>query len=152
MSKLDNYDIIAATASEKAEAKLRGHIKQIKHSQQAAANLATAFVGQVEFDGLVADAYLLVQNTPGVGETMTVDVLRNGSSVMLSGTPYTISVTATDTTMQVPLLGLLDPALLGDATGDVYTVTRAYTAGGAAAPIGATTLVIERSTRHYVKQ
>lgn len=145
MSK-PKFDELATSLMDMAAAKQIGKQEQLKHFQAAAADATEDPLGQVGFDGCIGDAYVLVGTACGAGESMTVDLLKNGVSVLTA--VLTIDAT-TDTLNQIPLP--IDPALASFLAGDVFTTTRDYTAGGTPTPMANTTVVVEPSLKSYYR-
>lgn len=103
-----------------------GLLHQIKHQQLTAASASAQLMGIATHAGKVNNLFYVIQEEFASGESMTLDVLRNGTSILQGG-----AVTLDDTTdvgarVGLPLLdGMADIAI-----GDFITVTRVYTAGG----------------------
>jgi len=70
--------------TEKSRAKLIGHLNKARRTQDAAAT-ATLQLWIADFDGVLGDAHAAVGATAAAGESMVVDLLKNGVSV-LTGT------------------------------------------------------------------
>ena len=144
MSFINGYQDLETPFSEKTYAKLVGKLER-KTSLQLTAASATIYVWTATFNGVIADLGLSLSAVPATGESIVVDVLKNGASV-LTGT-YTVNPT-TGASKFVDLFLVLDPTKTGFAPGDVYTVSRVYTAGSTpAAPSSA--LLVEPSVKHW---
>lgn len=115
---------------------VRAVIDQIKSKQGIAADLEDVSV--VDAAGDVQWVEFLVEAAAASGESMVLDVLRDGVSILDDG-PFTYD----DTTGEPGVIVRL-PAIPGThlAVGEVLTISRDYTAGGAATPIGANTVMI----------
>lgn len=127
----------------KSVAKIEGRIEHFRNSQGTAASLAASVLGVVDSATReIVDAQFTQNALCAAGESMTLDILKNGTSVLLSA-PLTIDSTVTS--LQTDLYPLIDPAKRSLAIGDVLTCTRVYTAGGGATPMGGNVVVIEQS-------
>jgi len=107
-----------------------------KHTQAVAANLAAAFIWTAEFDGIMDEVVAQTHGAPAAGESMTFDVLKNGVSILKS----VITLDSTDTTLND--FGKIDPDKATFKAGDIFTVTRVYTAGGGPTPMTDTVVII----------
>ena len=142
MSKLVGVDFIGSIDA--TSHRIIGNINKKSFYQAVAAALAASVLWQADFDGTIGDGYVVVGTAPAAGESMTVDILRNGSSILLS--VLTIDSTV-DITKQIQ--AKLDPTKTAFKVGDIFTCTRGYTAGGGPTPMAKTTVFIEPSTRSY---
>lgn len=125
--------------------KIMGHILAKKSEQLAAAALATSLMtgGVITQRQVVQDLYALFGVAFGAGESLTIDVLVNGATI-LNATLVLDSTQTPDT--QIPFV--LSAAFIAAGKvlnpGDRVQVTRTYTAGGApTAPVN--TVVLEAS-------
>lgn len=128
--------------------RLMGVILRMQHPQAAAASASASLLGVVTQSGELRSLTVLSAAIAASGESMTIDVLKNGVSIMLGGTPFTINATtvpAGDVRKQKELKALVDPAKLSFLAGDILTVTRVYTAGGGPTPMTATVVIAEIS-------
>ena len=102
-------------------------------SEQSVAADATLFVDRacpVDRAGNVMEAYYIQAAVAAAGESMSIDLQKNGVTVLTA--PLVVDDTdAPGTRIPLPLSGDVDLA-----PGDVLTVVRDYTAGGGATPIG----------------
>lgn len=143
MSKLGFDPDFNTPHTEKAVARVIGHIEQATHSQAVAATLAANFAWIATFAGILGEVYAVTAATAGAGESMVYDVLKNGVSILTS----TLTVnTASGSKKQIPLA--IDPTKRSFVAGDVFTVARTYTAG-TATPIGANAVVLEPTVQAY---
>lgn len=100
---------------------------------QGAPATATVDVGLVQQASVIGDLYLLAHKTAAAGESLVIDVLVNGVSVLTARFTY-------DATQpkgkQVSLKSLLAGAPVHMAPGDLVQVAFAYTPGGSPALYG----------------
>ena len=118
---------------------LLGHMHAAKSEQLAAADLAGSLMagGIAKHAGKVNSIFVQTSVVCGAGESMDIDVLKNGASILTA--PYTIDdTTPINTQIDLPLV--LDTEV---AIGDVLTATRNYTAGGTATPMTSTLVQVE---------
>lgn len=146
MSTLSFAQDLNTPFTDRAVARIIGHIEQSRSTQVTAATSASDVLWHASFEGQVNDLYLLVQTKPGAGESMVYDVKKNGTSI-LTGT-FTLNSDVSSTSQQISLKGLLDLTKVGFKPGDVFTVARTYTAGDTPAPLGVNTVVIEPSNTY----
>lgn len=144
MSTLKNKDFHSPMNSATIR-KIVGHLNKIQHEQAVAADAtASVFVGggPLKQSGVIEDIYFISSIVAGAGESMTIDVLRNGVSI-LTGV-YTFNATAPNAPdKQVSFKSLLTPAGRALNVGDVITVTRDYTVGGTPTPMAHNAVVLE---------
>lgn len=139
MSKITAHDMPQMAG--KAAARLVQKLHAQKNYQGAAANLAGSAIWQADHDGQIGDAEVLLGTASAAGESMTVDILKNGTSIMTGGTPVTIA--ASSAKGSYDLWSAIDPAKRGYVVGDLFTCSRVYTAGGTPTPMKDTTVIIE---------
>jgi hypothetical protein len=122
--------------------RLLGQFHAARSEQLAPADAAGVLMsgGIARHSGKLNSLYLITSVVCGAGESMTVDVLKNGVSILTA--PYSIGPT-TPIKEHVDLMGLLADPNVDIAIGDVLTTTRDYTAGGAATPMTATLVQAE---------
>jgi len=113
-----------------------GVANQHTSKQAAAANL-TDCLFVAEHDGEIDELIATCGTLSGAGESMTIDVQKNGSSILTATTAFTAAGASGKV---VPLL--LDKDKKSFAKGDVFTCIRAYTAGGTPTPMKDTTVLI----------
>lgn len=149
MSTLDSQHFASTSMTDKEKNKHIGHHNRLQSKQKVAASLAADMLspGQVLENGIVTDLFLVVEATPGAGESMTFDVLVNAASILSA--VFTLDATA-DVTRQISLLSLVTAAGMNLLVGDSVTCTRVYTAGGTPAPLAGTTLVMEYAPSPYM--
>jgi hypothetical protein len=119
----------------KGSARLRGRIDRLTFNQAAAASGNDIQVSDAA--GKIQDIYIITAATPGAGESLTVDVQKNGVTVLT--TPLVVDNTRTGKTVHRPSVAALGASA---ALGDIFTVVRTY-AAGAPAPVGPNKVVIE---------
>lgn len=130
--------------------KLFGHVTRCRSEQTAAASLAASPLSggnPITQDATIVDAYVISSAVAGSGESIVVDLLLNGVS-LLSGT-YTFDSTKTAKT-QLKLALSSMPGVGGRGgpkvvAGDILTCTRTYTAGGSPTMV-ASAVVVELAT------
>lgn len=144
MSKLTVPNTMAPF-TEKGQFRIIGHIEQAKNYQGAAVDLAASFLWMATFDGQIGDLFLELGTPPAAGEDMTVDVLKNGVSILSS----TRDIISTDVKGRIDLFAKIDTTKYAFVEGDVFSVTRDYTAGGGPAPMKDTLVVLEPSLGRY---
>lgn len=147
MSKQDNADL-TTPFTPRTNNKLLGHINRMSSSQIVAASLAADVMGQAADDHFIGDLFLVSGAIAASGESMTVDVLKNGVSI-LSGV-YTIDA-STPVGAQVSLLSLIDADKRTLAPSDILTCTRVYTAGGGPTPMLNTGVFLEPAKGPYME-
>ena len=102
---------------------LRGRSEQAVAATAAGAAMAHLTVATQNLT--IRDAYFLSASAAGVGESMAIDLLVNGASILTA--PYTFDATAAaKTQIKLPV----DPAKQQINIGDKVTVSRTYVAGG----------------------
>jgi hypothetical protein len=129
--------------TESTLARMIGRIYRMKNFQSTAADLSASVLGQAEFDGEVGRMYVTIGTLPASGETMTVDVLKNGVSILSA------VLTISSTSAKFVEITTLDVTKKSFSEGDVFTTTRDYTAGGGAAPMANTTVFLEPTISPY---
>jgi len=102
------------------------------HSQAVAATsgpdqMTCGFAGHA---GRMLMVRVLFDATPGVGESMTIDVLVGGVSILHGGVPIALDLTNIVGKEWLELA--LDSSLTNVDLGDVLTVNRTYVAGAGA--------------------
>ena len=112
-----------------------GVMNEKSHAQAVAADLVGAHAFTAEFDGEIDEIVALAGAACAAGESCTIDVLKNGSTVLTSTAAFTA------TSGKVVRLAL-DKDKKSFKAGDVFTVTRDYTAGGTPTPLANTTVII----------
>lgn len=137
--KLTREQLITPALSPEAIKSLFGLANQHLSKQGAAANL-TDVIFVAEFDGEIDEIIATCGTLSAAGESMTVDVQKNGVSILTSTTAFTAAGASGKV---VPIA--LDPDKKSFVKGDVFSVVRAYTAGGGPTPMK-DTLVIVRPT------
>lgn len=138
-----NFDDFLSPMGEKQAAKLIGQISAQSHLQATAADLVGAYLWTATFPGVLNDFYVTASAACASGESCTFDLLKNGVSVLSAvGT-----LDSTSTNNQVNLFSKITAAGRAFTTGDVFTVTRDYTAGGGPTPLANTVVTIEPSTK-----
>lgn len=122
--------------------KLLGQLFRASSEQKTAASLATSLMagGIARHKGTIQDIWLVSGAACASGESMTFDILKNGTSI-LSGV-YTLDSTKPNKE-PISLLSLLDPTKADITWGDKLEVTRVYTAGGGPTPLINTRLDVE---------
>jgi hypothetical protein len=116
-----------------------------ENAQATAASLAASFLWVATFDGQMGDAFIQLSAVVASGESMTYAILKNGTTIMVGGTALTVDSTNGTAKAQIPLLSSLTETGRSFVVGDVFTVTRVYTAGGGATPMAYNVVVIEPS-------
>lgn len=141
MSKLSKKDLHTPFTS-KTISKLIGFFLRGQAEQAVAASLAAAPVAGLTpatQGGKITSLYLVSSDAAAAGESMVVDVLKNGVSILTA--PYTLDATKLrDTQIELPLAAASANILIGDR----LTVTRTYAAGGTPT-MTATSVVVEYS-------
>lgn len=123
--------------------KLIGLLNRFEHEQTAAASAAGTVIpgtNPVKQDHIIQDLFFIATGAAAAGESMTIDVLRNGVSILTGVFTYDSTKTAKK---QLSLMNLLTAAGKKIAAGDVLTATRVYTAGGGPTPIANNAVVVE---------
>lgn len=143
MSVPSYTDLIQPGATQQSLNRLIGQMLKREHFQLVAATLATGDIWVADFDGQLADAYVQMTAVTGAGESMTYDILKNGASIMLGGTPVTVNSTNGLAKAKIDLWTAIDPAKRGFVKGDFLVVARVYTAGGTPTPIARQTVYLE---------
>ena len=118
------------TMTTKTIAKILGHLHRGKHEQTVAATLAAAVVpnlGPADHDGSVLDIVFVSAIAAAAGESMVIDVTKNGVSI-LTGT-YTFNNTKSGKS-HISLGSLIDKSKNSVAVGDIIRCSRTYTPGG----------------------
>lgn len=126
--------------------KFIGRISAIRSLQAVMATLAADPTGLITFDGQIGDVFAVFQNVLASGESVSVDVLKNGVTVLTA--PVVINAALMGGKKYVPLFKFVDKAKLALREGDLITITRTYTAGGT--PVGgASAIYLEPTLRSY---
>jgi hypothetical protein len=113
---------------------LRGRIDRIASSQAAAATLTDIQV--IDLAGDTQALNVVVNAIPAAGETLVVDIQKNGVTILAA--PVTL-----DNTMTTKVKVLNPVAGTVFAIGDRVSFIRTYTAGGGPAPIGPNKIILE---------
>ncbi len=112
-----------------------GEINKREHMQAVAATAAGDYLGIATFDGNIVDAFIQCSVVVGAGESMTVDILKNGVSVLTG----VVTVPAgTPAKSQIDIFKNINRALVAFVKGDVFTTSRVYTPGGTPTPMART--------------
>jgi hypothetical protein len=106
--------------------KVRGVIMQLRDEQSAAATATTNHM--CRNNGLVTRCEVGVGVAPAAGESMTIDIQKNGTSILVGG-PLSIDQAHATPKGCFDVTGNL-VAGTQFAVSDVLTVVRTYTAGG----------------------
>ena len=142
MSKLTKKDL-HTPFNGAAISRIMGHILAARSEQYPAATLAAALMlrGVVPAIRTTQDLYVLFGVAFGAGESLTVDVLVNGVSILAA--PYVLDATqAPKTQIKLPISAAFITVGKVLNAGDRIQVNRTYVAGGApTAP--ANTIVLE---------
>lgn len=127
--------LLRSPASSRSAKKLRARIDRHASSQAVAATLSDVMV--VDVGGQIQALTAIIGATPAAGESLVVDVLRNGVSILSA--PYTFSNALPGKVVRdlVPVAGTTI------VIGDVITINRTYTAGGGPTPIGPSRVILE---------
>jgi len=108
-------------------------VTELAHSdEQAAAATATTFAFMAMRAGKINDVIAVAETAAAAGEDMAIDVQINGATCLTSAIVLDDSA---GTTAQV---GTVDTAANTLARGDIVTIVRTYTAGGAPTPMANT--------------
>lgn len=142
-----NRQDLSTPFSDKAGAKLLAHIEQREHIQTTAADATGTVIWIASFSGVLYDAYVVLANLPGAGESMVFDLLKNGATVLSSA----FTADATTVTAKGTFALSIDPAKDSFVKGDVFVASRDYTAGGTPTPILNTAFVIEPSVERPLR-
>lgn len=118
-------------------------MEQMKSLQAVMATLAASVIGIVAFEGQVGDVYAVIPQTLGTGESLTLDVLVNGVSILTAPVVVNAALQAVPGKL-IPLMKYHDRTKSALHVGDVVTVSRTYVAGGG--PAGVTSLVVLEPT------
>lgn len=105
------------------------------YSEQAVAAAQTATLmnkGIATHQGKIISLFVVLGVLPAAGESMTVDIRKNGVSILQGGTPITLNAALfTGTTKKYRgFLSFVDPTKLDIFYGDKLEVVRTYTPGG----------------------
>lgn len=121
--------------TQKSSKALRARIDRMVSSQAVAASASDPHV--TDLAGEVVAATVITGANRGVGESLTVDIQKNGVSILTA--PLVL-----DNTLPGKTLRNL-PVQPGTrfAVGDVVTFIRTYVAGGAPTPVGPSRIVLE---------
>ena len=115
--------------------KIRARMEAIRSRQTAAATLTETY--SLDVAGAVREITFLANAVPAAGESLTIDVQRNGVSVLAAAFVYNNTRTART------LYNLTLAANANIAMGDQLTVIRTYVAGGGPTPIGSSVVAVE---------
>lgn len=137
--KLTREQIMSPLLTPEAIKSYFGVVNQHISKQGAAASL-TDVLFVAEHDGELDELIATCGTLSAAGESMTVDIQKNGSTVLTATTAFT----AAGASGKVVLL-LLDKDKKSFVKGDVFTCIRTYTAGGGPTPMK-DTAVIARPT------
>lgn len=146
MSNLKTVDVANTPYTPEIANRIIGHIAKQTSQQQVAATLAASLLWIADFDGEIGDLYVQLSSATAAGETLTVDVLKNGVSVLTGGPALIAAATPAKTQVAIfntPFLPFASTSK-GFARGDVFTVSRVYTPGGTPT-LAATSVVLEPS-------
>jgi hypothetical protein len=144
MSNTD-YSDFSTPFTKKTYSKLIGKLNQQNNVQLAPATLAGAVMWVATFAGVIGDVYIALDALPGAGESMVIDVKKNGVSLLSA--PKTLDNTITD--KMTNIRALLNPALNSFVTGDLITVDRTYVAGATPTPMVTNAVSLEPSVSPY---
>jgi hypothetical protein len=114
-------------------------------AQAAAASASASLLWVATFMGQLGDLFIQLSAAVASGESMTYALLKNGSSVMVGGTPLTVNSTNGAAKAQIKMLDNITEAGKSFVPGDVYAITRVYTAGGGPTPMAHNSVVLEPS-------
>lgn len=135
MAQLTKRNLAIPPLNAQNKDKIRARIDKLESGQGAAANLTTNEI--VEAAGKVLSLIFIANDIAAAGESLTIDVLKEGVSILTA--PYAYDATAAAKTR-------IDLPLVADtvfALGDLLTVSRTYVAGGGPTPLGANKVVME---------
>jgi hypothetical protein len=118
----------------KGSERLRARIDRVVSNQAVAATATDVQV--IDVSGKVQALSVVVGTLPAAGESLTVDVHKNGVTILT--TPAVL-----DNTMTNKLRALTPVANTSFAVGDRVSVIRTYAAGGGPAPIGPSKVILE---------
>ena len=108
-------------------------VTQLTHSdEQAAASTETTFAFLALRAGAINDVIAVAETAAAAGEDMAIDVQINGVTCLTS------AIVLDDTAGTTPQVGTVDTAANTLARGDIVTIVRTYTAGGAPTPMANT--------------
>jgi hypothetical protein len=137
--------------TDKGMAQLIGKISKESSKQPIAATVAAGSAGVfcvADFQGYIADLYLIVNAKPAATETLLIDVTKapvSAPTVFTSVLSATYTLTATNYVQtQISLYNLVTTAAIN--IGDVFSVTRTLTNGSA---LAYNSVVLEPSTRRW---
>lgn len=122
MGKLNHRDFHTPFSGQSRD-RVMSRILKMHHDQGAGADGTADLLGIVTQAGKVQYLEITIGTACETSESMTIDVLLNGVSILSA--PYDISDLAGAAKYEVPLA-----AVTNVAVGDVFTVTRAWTTGG----------------------
>ena len=108
--------------------KLLGFLQRARSEQASPATATLNCTGGTPamHAGVITAATLVYATAAGAGESMVVDIQKNGVSIMSA--TYTISI-ATSAATVIDLFSLIPAANRVVAVGDMLTVVRTYVAG-----------------------
>ncbi len=122
-----------------------GHIYHKENIQAVAASLAASPLWIAKFDGEIVDAFIQMTAVVGAGESCTFQILKNGVSIFTGGTAKTVDATNGTAKAQINLMDIIPKANRFFVKGDLFTVTRVYTAGGTPTPFAHNEVSVEFS-------
>lgn len=97
-----------------------------KSSVQATAATATLGTWVADYSGHIQEAQAVLGVLPASGESMVIDIRKNGSTILTG----TLTVNSSTTSKYTDMTSLISAALASFVPGDIFTVVRTYTAGG----------------------
>lgn len=110
--------------------KVVGQIKAAMSSQAAAADGAVAFDRPVATHrGTVTSLYLVMSGPLAADEKMSINVKKNGQSIMVGGVPFEVTSVLYNRKDLYDLTDKIDQSKNFIDYGDLLTVDRDYTAG-----------------------
>ena len=131
----------------RALVKLQGLGQSFDHGQATAASLAGASLGTVKKPGMITEFAVSIKTVPAAGESMVYTLLVNGTTVAT----FTANANTVQANKEWPA-GVSSFSGVRDVkVGDVLTVTRVYTAGGAPSPIGFNNVHVEIGDGDYLE-
>jgi hypothetical protein len=142
MSKLTFTPDFETPFSAKAIDRVIGRINGGSTLQQTAASATGSLLYHADFAGYIGDLYAIVSVKPAAGESMQFDLLKNGVSVL--GTAIIVN---SSNWILDQIYFYSNIVTFSFKVGDLFTVTRTYTAGGSPTPLGANSLFME--TTHH---
>ena len=137
LSKEDMVSLVPATP--KMLKSLFAGIYDAKNLQAVAATLVAQYLYTAESSGRVDEVLIKMQAVPAAGESMTVDVLKNGVSILNAVVTCSTGTAGTPANLYQ---GSVNNDLAGFVAGDIFTTTRTYTAGGTPTPMSNVEVVL----------